>query len=465
MDISIVKKSTYTFPDESWLKPHQLEVLYDPTRFKVLCWARRHYKSFTALTKLILECLNPNIPPATYWYIEPTYNEAKSSIWTEQSMLFGNKLLGGPLKETIDKVNESELMVKFKNGSILQLKGGDNAERLLGANPQGIILDEYAMFKDGDIWYRIIEPILRANKGFAWITSTPKSHNHFHKLYQRGLEDVKDWKSFFLAADSNVIFSDEELETIRSGMPTRLFNQEYLCHFLSGSGSLIHGVKEIATLTPKRPEAGKRYVLGVDLGKSVDYTAVVAFDASNNEMVYCNRYKEIEWPFIKQKIVETARFYNNALIVLDATGLGGPIVDDISRMTRSSDPYQEDLSHEGLGVIGIVMSAPRKKELIEKLSIYVEQKRLRILNEPDLVAELEAFTYEVLPSGAVRYCAPSGMHDDYVAAVALAVSYLFPVVMNERPIEEKTPMQKAFIEAKSIYNAEDNEVWDEWAEL
>jgi hypothetical protein len=42
----------------------------------------------------------------------------------------------------------------------------------------------------------------------------------------------------------------------------------------------------------------------------------------------------------------------------------------------------------------------------------------------NLFTELEQFTYEILPSGKIRYSAPSGKHDDEVYSLALAVWYL-----------------------------------------
>ena len=37
-----------------------------------------------------------------------------------------------------------------------------------------------------------------------------------------------------------------------------------------------------------------------------------------------------------------------------------------------------------------------------------------------LVDELEAFEYDILPSGKMRYNAPSGLHDDCVTSLGLA---------------------------------------------
>jgi hypothetical protein len=47
---------------------------------------------------------------------------------------------------------------------------------------------------------------------------------------------------------------------------------------------------------------------------------------------------------------------------------------------------------------------------------------ITILNDPVLIEELMAYEVSRLPSGMVRYAAPSGLHDDCVMSLALAWS-------------------------------------------
>jgi hypothetical protein len=60
--------------------------------------------------------------------------------------------------------------------------------------------------------------------------------------------------------------------------------------------------------------------------------------------------------------------------------------------------------------------------VIDGLTLAFERGELKILNDPDLVAELLAYQAERLPSGTLRYGAPEGVHDDCVMALALAWS-------------------------------------------
>jgi len=55
-----------------------------------------------------------------------------------------------------------------------------------------------------------------------------------------------------------------------------------------------------------------------------------------------------------------------------------------------------------------------------ELAHLVERGEIEILNDPILISELQAYEMERLPSGLLRYSAPSGMHDDCVMSLALA---------------------------------------------
>lgn len=319
-------------------------------------------------------------------------------------------------EELITRKNEQELVVYFKNGSILQLKGADDPDSLRGAGPYGVVLDEFATMKR-EAW-DIIEPILRANGGWCWIVGTPKGKNHLFEFYQRGQQGHHEWKSWRLKASESGIIPYDQLEESKKTSTQATWNQEYECEFLEGEGSVFRGLRSILTAIPKKPELGHMYVIGVDLAKVQDYTAVRVFDRATNSQVYSDRWQSLEWPYQKAKIASIARHYNNALVMLDATGLGDPIADDLIR--------------SGVAIEPIKITEPLKKELVEKLSIWVEQEQFTLINQEETIFEYDNFSYEIGPTGKIRYGARSGFHDDIVMADALAVWGLQPVVKQEQ---------------------------------
>src|SRR5262249_27813548 len=102
--------------------------------------------------------------------------------------------------------------------------------------------------------------------------------------------------------------------------------------------------------------------------------------------------------------------YRNAPVYVDSTGAG--------------EPVYEQLRRSGLEAHAYPFTAKSKAALIDQLVIALERRKL-VLPKPDvcpeLVDELEAFEFSVTENGAVRTSAPSGMHDDTVMALGLAL--------------------------------------------
>ena len=427
------------FPQLDRLLPHQREVIFNHNqRFKVLVWHRRARKTTTAITELVRQA---HRRVGVYWHIFPTYNEAFNSVWLDPAMLFN--IIP---EELIDHKNESNLIVFFKNGSILQLKGADKPERLLGAGPYGVVLDEFAEMKY-DTWQRVVQPIVTANQGWCWFVGTPRGKNHLYEVFQRGQLEDKEWKSWKLKATESGIIPSEDLANSKITMPQSLFNQEWECEFLEGEGSVFRGVSACMVAQPQRPFPEHSYVMGLDLAKVQDYTVITVYDRKTNSQVYQDRFKTMEWPFQKAKIRETAIHYNNALAIIDATGLGDPIADDLAR--------------SGIAVEPIKFTNESKKELVEKLSIWIDQGKIRMLPIEETSYEFDNFGYEIGIQGRIRYGAREGFHDDIVWSHALAIWGLAPLPVYQRPIIK--PLIRQVYEQQIAENITDPEV-QEWAE-
>jgi len=432
--------SEIIYPDWNALMPHQIEAIRSPQRFKVLIWHRRARKTTTSLIELTKQS---QLTIGGYWHLFPTYAEAKDAVWRDPAMLF--RIIP---EQWIIKRNEQELVVYLKNGSYIQLKGADDPDALRGPNPMGIIFDEFPLQKL-EAW-KVMEPVLRANGGWAWFVGTPKGKNHGYDFFERGQQGHPEWKSWLLKASSSGIIDPYQLNESRKGMSESFYNQEWECAFLEGEGSVFRGFKEIMSSKPAAPESGVRYVIGADLAKLRDFTVLTVYDTRSNSQVYQDRFQDLDWTFQKKKIAALSSHYNNALVVLDATGLGDPIADDLIRSQVPVEPFK--------------LSETSKKELIEKMSIWIEQKKFRMLPIEETTKEFEQFTYTLGETGKVHYGAPSGenYHDDIVISQGLAVWALQPIIkeQQEKPL---TPLQ-VFRKMKETRYAEENE-WREFDEI
>lgn len=446
---SLSTQAVVSFPPLSRLLPHQLEVMQTyPHRFKVLVWHRRARKTTTAITEIVKQA---HLRVGVYWHVFPTYGGAKDAVWRDPQMLFN--IIPESL---IARKNEQELVIYFKNGSVYQLKGADDPQNLRGAGPVGAVLDEFAEMK-AETWDEIIQPIIRANGGWCWFVGTPKGKNHLHKMYQLGLEGHPEWKTFLLKASTSGIIPDDQLKEVRRTSTEAIFNQEYECEFLEGEGAVFRNVRWVMydtnhepLLIPREPEEGRSYVMGVDLAKYQDWTVITVYDRATNWQVYQDRFQQLEWPFQKKRIQAVAKHFNNAVVRIDSTGLGDPIADDLSRA--------------GVNIEPIKFTEATKKEMIEKLSIWIDQRKIRMLPIDQTLNELEIFTYEMGPTGKIRYGAPAGYHDDIVISHALAVGGLNALYSTPGQ-KEPSPIQKAKSRAQDRYDRpEDIGEWGEWNE-
>jgi hypothetical protein len=190
------------------------------------------------------------------------------------------------------------------------------------------------------------------------------------------------------------------------------------CEFLEGEGSVFRNVRQVSLAVPQAPKANHYYVMGVDLAKVTDYTVISVFDTTTNSQVYQDRFNTLEWPFQKKKIAEIAKHYNNALIQLDATGIGDPVADDLLRL--------------GLNVNPIKITNELKKEMVEKLSIWIEQQKIRLINIEESLKEYDNYSYEIARNGRITYNARLGYHDDIVTSHFLAVWGLQTIVVDSQ---------------------------------
>lgn len=380
-----------------------------------------------------------------YYHIFPTYGEAKDSIWRDPAMI--SALVP---EQLIAKKNETELVIYFKNGSVYQLKGSDQPDALRGPNPMGVIFDEYDT-QNAAAW-GIIEPVIRANGGWAWFIGTPRGRQKLYDLYNRGQEGHKEWGSWLLKASESGIIDPEQLQEARRSMGERLYSQEFECEFLESAGSVFRGVRDIMTAQPSKPVPGRLYVMGVDLAKVQDFTVVRVYDRETNAMIFTDRWQTLDWVYQKRKITAYAHHFHDCLTIVDATGLGDPICDDLIR--------------SGVSVIPFKITAQTKKDLVEKLSVWIEQRLFTMFKSEEAALEYDNFSYDVSPTGGIKYGARSGYHDDIVMADALAIWHLNKVFIPENYIEP-TPTQILLQRAKIDYEnnqtgGEDRE-FDEWA--
>ena len=232
-------------------------------------WHRRAGKD-KALWNLVIKKAVEK--PGVYYYLFPTYTQAKKVIWD------GIDNDGFPFMSHIPKeilLNKDgtalKVEVKAKGGkSIIQLIGTDKYDSIRGTNPVGCVFSEYA-FHNPLAW-EVIRPILAANGGWAVFNTTPNGKNHAYDLWNMAVGNVK-WFTQSLSVAETGIVSAEVLEEEKAEMSREMFQQEYFVSFDVGAVGSVYGEAMETAVVTDLPIHQRATDVYFDLG-SADSTSI-----------------------------------------------------------------------------------------------------------------------------------------------------------------------------------------------
>ena len=175
-----------------------------------------------------------------YFYMLPTYRQAKLVIWSSITNS-GDSFLSYIPKELIKSQNSQELKIELTNGSIINLLGSDSYNSIVGSNPRMIVISEFALCDPDCLAF--FRPILNANGGILCLISTPRGKNHLFDMYQIAKSNPQEWYAELLTVhDTKHISWDEIQKEIDSGeISEDLAAQEYLCDFDLGIDGSYYG--------------------------------------------------------------------------------------------------------------------------------------------------------------------------------------------------------------------------------
>ena len=373
----------------------QAQVRDAAARFKVVACGRRWGKTELGKTLLLERVVMRH---GRGWWLAPTQQMA-GQVWRDLKASVRDR--DGVM------IREHERRIDLPGGGMMAVRSTHIPDNLRGEGLDLAILDE-AAFMEARVWQQVVRPMLVTSRGGAVFLSTPFGRNWFWDLFQLGLDgEQAEWQSFHFPTSANPMIAPEELESIRRLSAEHVWQTEYEAQFSDNSGQVFRGIREaVHDLRPQKPEAGHRYVAGVDWGRDVDYTVIVMMDATRRRMVAIDRFNQIGWGLQRGRLRAMAERWSPQVIWAESNSIGEPNI--------------EALIEDGLPMKRFVTTARSKSPLIESLALAIERKEVALLDDPILLGELASYALERLPGGGYRYGAPSGLHDDLVMAAALA---------------------------------------------
>lgn len=395
--------------------PHQgqKQVLECDNREVIICAGRRWGKSAlmgAIITHEFLKGINEirkgKRGSVKIWIVAPTYELSRKVF--EYVVKFLLEFDKGFAKHISERPQPN---IRVSEGIWIQCKSATEPMSMLGEELDLAVIDEAPLIGN-KTYHQYIYPltIAKSRNCRTYLIGTPRGKDWFQALYLI----LKEKNAAFHFTTLDGVETDEAtLEEIKKVTPDLLFRQEYLAEFLDEAGTVFKNLDKIMGGNLQDAKPGRPYTIGVDLGQMDDYTVITVIDRDTHELVHFDRFRNIDYPLQKEHIIAKAKRYNNARVIIDATGVGKPIYQDLGK----SGVFVEDFTFTGKS----------KEELIGNLIVFINEGYIKIPNIPDLVDELKAFEYIYINEKTgeklrnTRYSAPKGFHDDCVMSLALAV--------------------------------------------
>lgn len=363
----------------------------DPAKYVVIAAGRRSGKTYEAFDWLYRELLTQG---------------AKTALWVDTRHSNIDKYVDRYCKPRLAEIwslcqyNQQRKILELPNKAYIDFGSAEKAQNLEGFEYDRIIINEGGIaLHRPSLWDNTIQPMTKGPKNKTRVIGTPKGKNKFFRLFRQ-------YKGYHFTAMQSPYWSQEELNDIKTQVPAEVWRQEYLAEFIEGAGTVFRNVANcINDIQYEQGREGIQYVMGVDLAKHEDFTVIVIAERETNQVIHIDKFNQIDWQFQKKRIYSLWQRFNQPKVVIDSTGVGDAIYDDLSKSDINIEPYK--------------FTSKTKTDLIQNLSVAIDNVNIKFPPIEDLINELETFSYEMSATGNIRYNAPQGLHDDMVIALAL----------------------------------------------
>ena len=177
---------------------------------------------------------------------DPRYHKGKDIIYSAPTGAMIKSLIWEPLKKSCIEyfglvdgkdINNSELTIKFPNGTFIRCKSAEQRENLRGLNVGMWVADEAALYTQDtlqEITNRLRPKVGQPDTaGRLIVISTPNGTGPLHDLFQLALQNTEKYivrhYNYLQMRSGNRNFIDEQKRIIS---PLK-FNQDYMCQWES----------------------------------------------------------------------------------------------------------------------------------------------------------------------------------------------------------------------------------------
>ena len=337
--------------------------------------------------------------------------------------------------------------LNLPNGSrIIGLPANENTVRGFSAATL-LLIDEAARVSDG--LYAAVKPMLATTGGEMWLLSTPHGARGF--FYREWMDARSSWERICGTGAECPRIQPEYLEEERRSLGELRFRQEYCCEFLADGRNAFPPPWIESAFAPwlraSERRIGAQFSVCVDLGQMSDPTAIAVIerwteptgelDRRTFEHVTRQRYA-VRWlervPLgtsyvdVVDHIFSLVRQWKqlgNCEVVLDASGVGGAVLDMLRDQSFTHCRFIPVVFTTGeRASFSVDRWHVPKRDLVQALALVLESGSVLVdprLPEADaLRRELQNLRWAISPAGRDTFSGGS-QHDDLAMAVALGI--------------------------------------------
>jgi len=304
------------------LTPIQIDLVRDEKhRIIILPPGRRSRKTLIAKHKLVFRALDSE--NQNFFAGAPTHHQAKSIFWED--------LKRALWYFTTDR-SETELKIKLKNGSVVQVVGLDKPERIEGQPWNGCVITEIGNCKE-DAWGAHIRPTLSDTNGWAILEGVPEGMNFLYDLALRATgnaipktlpkvgafrecPDDPAWRYYHWF--SSDVLSPAEIAAARMELDEKTFRQEYEGSFENYEG-LAYWAFNVKNLSDCEYNKSEHIHIGMDFNHD-PMTATFNHIRSNDVFQFGEAFLPNSNTYEMAEHIKRLFPISNCTIYPDATG-------------------------------------------------------------------------------------------------------------------------------------------------
>lgn len=353
------------------------------------------------------------IPKLHFWFMAPNYPQAEQ-LWLEIKRFIDPRLW------TRDP-NEADKRLWLEDDCLIEVKSAHDPNSLQTPSLDFLGITESDNVAD-DAWFNISPALARESRsGYVMAEGRPvKANSWFSDLGKAGRDpENKEVEYIHWTSLDSPFIDQKRVDLDKKFMTDKRWRMEYLAERGASEKAAFNNVRGCIKGNIDEPIEGNTYAIGYDVGLTESHSVFIVMDTSRRRVVDHLCLTKYNTVLQKNKAISLCEKWNDAYLIMDASGLGIGLYEDLRLESN-------------VNVKGVVFSRGaksstdpkikiQKDKLYSELMVAVERETISYPNIPALIEQLENCEIE---EGIDRdkIGAPKGKHDDYVAALALALS-------------------------------------------